>query len=123
MAKYVLPAVLDAALDEIATANLMVAVAGQPADYAAAQEGKLAEVALAPGDFTKANGVTSGRQVTVAEKPNAAVLVEGTADHVALLDTVGERVLYVTVTTAPQLLPVGGSVSFDTWSVEIGDPA
>lgn len=121
MPKWVNPLVLDQALNEIAESNLMVAIAGQPADFAAAQAGKLVEVALVPGDFTLAAGDVSGRKVTVAGKADLAVLVDGTADHVALLDTVGSRLLYVTTCPA-QGVVTGGTVSFDEWSVEIGDP-
>ena len=123
MGKYVNPQVLDGALSEIAEANLQIAIAGQPADFAAAQAGKLAEVAMAPGDFTLANGDVSGRKVVVAEKGGVAVAVEGTADHVALLDTVGSRLLYVTTVEPPQLIPVGGTITFESWDVEIGAPA
>ena len=121
MAKLVADAVLDAALDEIAEANLMVALPSEPASYAAAQSAKLAEVAMAGGDFTKANGDTSGRKTTVAAKAGVTVLTPGTATHVALLDTANSVLLYVT-TTASTSLPAG-TVDFGSWAIEIRDPA
>lgn len=122
MGKYVLPTVLDAALDQIAAADLMVAINGQPATFAAAQTGKLAEVAMTPADFTLADGTTSGRRVIIAEKANVTVDTSGTADHVALLDTAGSRLLYVTTVTAPTALSAAGQVTFQTWDIEIADP-
>ncbi len=120
MAKYVNPAVLDGALNIVATATRMVALSGQPANYAAADTGRLAEASLAGGDFALAVGDVSGRKVSIAAKSGLSVIAAGTADHVALLD--GTRLLYVT-TCPTQALPSGGTVSIGTWSVEIGDPS
>lgn len=121
MGKWVANEVLDGALGVIAQANRMVAVQGQPASFAAANAGKLAEVAMAPGDYALANGDVDGRKVTVAAKAGAAVLAAGTADHVALIDTAGGRLLYVTTCPA-QGVPLGGTVSFAGFAVEIGAP-
>ncbi len=120
MGKYVNPAVLDGALNIIKSATKMVALNGQPADFAAANAGKLAEVTLATGDFTLAAGDVSGRKITVAAKSGLTVAVPGTADHIALLD--GSSLLYVT-TCPSQALPSGGTVSIGTWAVEINAPA
>jgi uncharacterized membrane protein len=122
MAKWVSGTVLDGALSVVAQATRMVALSGQPASYAEAVAGTLAEVPLAPGDFAFGPGLTSGRRVAIAGKAGVAVTAPGTASHVALLDPVLERLLYVT-TCPEQALPAGGTVSFDGWSVEIGDPA
>jgi hypothetical protein len=113
--------VLDGALQVISGATQMIAIAGQPADYAAAVAAKLADVAMVAGDFSMAPGDVSGRKVLVAPKPGASVVAAGTADHVALLDTAGARLLYVT-TCPPQALPMGGIVNFAGWAVEIGAP-
>jgi hypothetical protein len=122
MAKACSPDVLDGALNIVRTnATRMVACAGQPASYAAANSGKLAEAVMASGDFTLAAGVTNGRRATVAAKSNVSVLAAGTADHVALLDPTGSRLLYVTTCPA-QALVIGGTVSFAAWDIEIGDP-
>ncbi len=122
MGKWANDLVLDAGLDVIAAANLMIAINGQPATFAAAQAGKLADVAMGPADFAKAEGDVSGRKVTMAEKAGVAVDVAGVADHVALLDTANSRLLYVTTTDAPQPLPLPGTLTFEPWTVEIGDP-
>lgn len=122
MGKWVASAVLDGALQVLAGANRMLAVAGQPADYAEAVAGALAEAAVVPADFSLQAGSGSGRAVAVAAKSDVPILAEGMADHVALVDAVGSRLLYVT--TCPlQALPGGGTVNFAGWTVEIGAPA
>lgn len=121
MAKAVHPDVLDGALNIVRTATKMVATAGQPATFTAANTGRLAEVTMATGDYTLAAGITDGRRATVAGKSGVSVAAAGTADHVALLDVSGSRLLYVTTCPA-QVLSVGGTVSFAAWDVEIGNP-
>jgi hypothetical protein len=46
----------------------------------------------------------------------------GTATHVALLDPVASRVLYVTTCPATALT-MGGTVNVADWAIEIADPA
>lgn len=122
MGKWVADQVLDGALAVISGADRMVALAGQPANFAAAWTGRLAEAPMAGGDFGVSPGTASGRRVLVTGKAGVPVIAAATADHVALVDTVGSRLLYVT-TCPPQLLAAGGTVNFDGWSVEIGAPA
>lgn len=119
MAKFASNDVLDGSLQVVRGATRLVALAGQPASYAAADAGRLAEAALAPGDFALAAGDFSGRKVSVAGKTGLAVIANGVADHVALLDAT--RLLYVTTCPA-QALVTGGVVSVAGWSVEIGAP-
>jgi hypothetical protein len=122
MGKWVAGDVLDAALQTIASADAMIAMAGQPVDFAAAMSGRLAGAAMAPPDFSLGAGAGDGRRIGVATKSGVAVTADGVADHIALVDTGGERLLYVT-TCPPRPLAAGGSVSFDAWHVEIGAPA
>ncbi len=121
MGKFANSDVLDGSLNIVRTATRMVAVNGQPATYAAADAGRLAEAALAVGDFALAAGDISGRKVTVAAKSGLAVIAAGTADHVALLDAASSKLLYVTTCPA-QALASGGTVSIAAWSVEVGAP-
>lgn len=121
MGKWVSTQVLDGALSVVAGATRMVAIAGQPADYAAAVSGRLAEAALTEADFTLSAGNAAGRKVAVSGKQGMEVIAAGTADHVALLDDAAGRLLYVTTCPA-QLLSAGGTVNFASWSVEIGAP-
>lgn len=119
--KFSSNAVLDGALNVVRSATRMVATSGQPASYAAADAGRLAEAQLAPADFTLAVGDVSGRKVTIAAKSGLAVVAAGTADHVALLDPVTSTLLYVTTCPAQALVP-GGTVALAAWSVEINAP-
>lgn len=121
MAKFANNEVLDAALMVVAGADRMAVVAGQPASFAAVAAGRLAEAALSPADFTIDNGSASGRRLTVAARGGLVAEASGTADHVALLDSVGQRLLYVT-TCPPQPVVSGGPVVVGSWQVEIGAP-
>jgi hypothetical protein len=121
MGKWVANEVLDGAFGVIASATRMVALNAQPATFAAAVSGRLAEATLEQSDFTVLPGDISGRRVAVAAKQDVSVVAAGVANHVALLDTAGNRLLYVT-TCPEQALPAGGTVSFNSWSIEIGDP-
>jgi len=80
----------------------------------------LADVAMASGDFTIADGDTNGRKVTVGAKADVPVDTTGTGNHVALVD--GTRLLYVTTCTA-QALTSGNTVNFPAWDAEIADPS
>ncbi len=121
MAKFASNDVLDGSLNLVRAATRLVAVNGQPASYAAADSGRLAEAALAGADFGLAAGDISGRKVSVAAKSGLSVIAAGTADHIALHDAATSRLLYVT-TCPPQALVSGGTVSIAGWSIEIGAP-
>lgn len=121
MGKFASTEVLDGSLNIVRGADRMVALGGEPATYAAAFAGRLAEAALTGADFALAAGDVSGRKVSVAARSGLPVLSAGTADHVALIDTVGSRLLYVTTCPA-QALVAGGVVSIAGWSVEIAAP-
>lgn len=122
MGKFANSDVLDGALAVVASATRMVAVSGEPASYAAADAGKLAEAVLTGADFTLAAGDVSGRKVSIAAKSGLSVIAAGTADHVALLDPAQSKLLYVTTCPA-QALVGGGTVSIATWAVEVGAPS
>jgi hypothetical protein len=113
--------VLDGSLNIVRAATKMVALNGEPANFTAANAGKLAEATLTTADFTLANGDISGRKVSIAAKVGLSVLANGTANHVALLDAATSRLLYVTTCPA-QALVTGGVVSIAGWSIEIAAP-
>jgi hypothetical protein len=121
MGKWVSDGVIDAALAVVTGANRMLALAGQPAAFADAWAGRLADVPMAGADFAIAAGDVSGRKVDVAAKADVPVTAAGTADHVALVDVATSRLLYVTTCPA-QALASGGTVSFQGWAIEIGAP-
>lgn len=123
MAKFMDDAVLDAALNDIKNnCDSMILCAGQPASYAAAVGANaLGDQAMAPGDFTLANGDTSGRKVTVSAKAGIPVDTAGTGDHVALVDVGNTRL--IAVTTAPsQAVSGGGNFDIAAFDFEIADP-
>lgn len=125
MAKIVDNSVLDGALNEIRTkCNLMTVIAGEPANFAAANVGGanfLADVAMVSADFILSDGSVSGRKVAVTSKSGITVDNTGTADHVALLDTAASTLLYVTSCTSLGLTS-GSSLTFGGWAIEIADP-
>lgn len=123
MAKTVHDNVLDGAFDVLDQADLITVCSAQPTTYAEAiTDFKLADVAMVPDtDFTKANGDTSGRKVTVAAKSSVAVDTTGTALFIALTRSTGTLLYYVTTCTS-QALTSGNTVNFPAWDVEILDP-
>lgn len=122
MAKSVNDDVLDGAFDVLDQADLMIACSAEPTTRTeAVTTYALADVAMTPDtDYTKANGDTNGRKVTVAAKSSVTVDSSGTATHIALVD--GTRLLYVTTCTS-QALTASNTVNFPAWDVEIADPA
>jgi hypothetical protein len=122
MAKSVHDSVLDAALNIIKNqANLMTLCNAEPTTRTqAVTTFALADVAMASGDFTAANGDTSGRKLTVAAKSAVPVDTGGTGTHIALVD--GTNLLYVT-TTASTAVAAAGTVDIGSWVIEIADPA
>ncbi|API58092.1 hypothetical protein BSL82_01260 [Tardibacter chloracetimidivorans] len=120
MAKAVDNTVLDAALDKIATATRASLCSGQPANFAGIAAVALADVTIDSGDFTKADGDTSGRKVTVAAQSGVTVDATGTGTHIALDD--GTTLLYVT-TCSSTAVTSGGTVDLGAWDVEIADPS
>ena len=83
----------------------------------------LADVTMASGDFTNANGDTNGRKTTVAAKSSVLIDTSGTATHVALLDVTNSKLLYVTTCTSQALTANGSNtVNFPAWDIEVADP-
>ena len=121
MAKWANDLMMDAALDYFAGSTAMVACSAQPANFAGVAAVALADVAVAPGDFTKANGDTSGRKVTVAAKSGVSVATSGTVTHAALLDVTNSKLLFVT-TTPSTAVAGGGTVDIGSWKDEIQAP-
>jgi uncharacterized metal-binding protein len=121
MPKVAPDAMIDAALDYVAGATAMHACSTLDATPTLAEvtAASLADVTMAGGDYTKADGDTSGRKVTVAAKSGVTVDASGTANHIALVD--GSVVRYVTTCTS-QALTSGNTVNFPAWKIEIADP-
>ena len=122
MAKWINDAALDVILDYIDQCDAMYLCSAQPTTYTEASSTyALADVAMTPDtDYTKANGDTSGRKVTVAAKSSVTVDTSGTATHIALTDG---TVLVAVTTCTSQAVTGGNTVNFPAWDIEISDPA
>lgn len=124
MPKVAPDAVMDAAFDYVDQADVMhvCSTLDSTPTYAEIVAASLADVAVTPNtDFTKADGDTSGRKVTVAAKNAVTVDASGTANHIALVTVSGSVVRYVTTCTS-QALTAGNTVNIPAWKVEIADP-
>jgi len=117
--KWANDAVMDAALDKVATATMLRVCSGSsnPADRAAAISATLASIAVDSGDFTKSDG-TSGRKTTVGAQSGVSIAATGDATCITLDD--GTTLLYVTTCTT-QTLTSGGTVTVPEWTIQIGD--
>ena len=102
----------------------MTACSAQPTTYTEANATyALADIVIDGTDFTKANGDTSGRKVTVAAQSGVLIDTSGTATHVALVRTADSTLIYVTTCTSQALTANGANtVNFPAWDVEIADP-
>ncbi len=122
MAKSVHNDILDAAFAVVDQSNLQIACSAEPTTRTeAVTTYALADVAMTVDtDYTKADGDTSGRKVTMAQKTGVTVDTTGTATHVALVD--GTRLLYVTTCTS-QAVTSGNTLTFPAWDIEILDPS
>lgn len=125
MAKFAADIVMDGALDIIASATKQIACSAQPTTYAEANATyALADIVIDGTDFTKANGDTSGRKVTVAAQSSVLIDASGTATHIALVRTADSTLIYVTTCTSLALTANGtNTVNFPAWDIEIADPA
>ena len=122
MAKFTADAVLDAACAKVATCTRMVVTSAQPANFAGIAAVALADVTLTAGagngDYTIADGDTSGRKLTVAAQSGVPIDSSGTATHVCLDD--GTTLLQVTTCTS-QALTAGGTVDVPAYDIEFAD--
>lgn len=122
--RYCNPALHDLFLNGIRnTCNKMVLCSQAPANYNEANVTyALADVAMAPADFTLANGAVSGRQVTVAAKTGVPIDATGNPTVCALLDTVNLVLLYWTEENTAQIIYTGNTANIPAWAIENRDP-
>src|SRR5688572_13938613 len=100
-------AVLDAALNVVATANALHICSQEPASYAEATSTYSLGSKASPSIGAIENATPDGRKVTVAAINDGAVTSDGTATHWALVDTVNQRLLAAEALTAPQAVANG----------------
>lgn len=123
MAKWQNDLMLDAALDYIAAATILFVCKALPATYSdAATVHDLATHVMAAGDFSKGDGATDGRKLTVAIQSAINVDHSGDAINVVLGISVGSVLLYATSCTL-QTLTAGNTVTVPAWTITIRDVA
>jgi hypothetical protein len=121
MAKWANDLVMDAALDKVATGTILTVCNAQPTTRVeAVTTYKLADVIIDGTDFTKADGDTSGRKVTVAQQADVPVDTSGTATHIAICDA---TILLLVTTCTGQALTAGNTVTVPAFDDEIADPS
>lgn len=117
MAKYAHPDVLDQGPNFIkSNCNKMALISAYTfgASYATVNAAILAEVTMVSGDFTLA-GSGNDRTLTVAagKQDSSANATGGSAsNHIAFLDTVNSKVLWVTEETSGQVVNAGNPITF-----------
>lgn len=121
MAKAAPDVTIDSLLDYVAGSNIMHICSAEPANYAGIAAISLGSVAMAGGDFTKADAAGGGRQVTVGAKSGVAVSASGTATHIVLANSTGSTYRYATTCTS-QALVSGNTANVPAWVITVGDP-
>jgi len=124
MAKFIHDDVLNAALNYIkSNASKMYACSALPTTYnEATSTYALADVAVASGDFTLADGDASGRKVTVGAKSGVTVDTSGTITHIAIVDDTNSKLLLVTTVTSRAVL-ASDKIDIPAFDDEIADPS
>ena len=124
MAKFANDDVLDGLLNVVVdNSSKLVVCSSQPTNYTEATTTyALAEVSVDSGDFTIANGDSSGRKVTIAQQDDLSIDVSGTAEHIALVDDTNSELLFVTTCTS-QALTSANTVTVPAWKIEVSDPS
>lgn len=127
MAKLVPDAILDAMLDVIADAVDRIDICStQPTTYTEATSTySLGNVTVTAGDgggdWTIANGDTSGRKLTLAQQTGVSIGSSGTAAHIA--GTNGTDTLYFVTTCTSQAVTSGNTATINTFDIELADAA
>jgi hypothetical protein len=126
MAKYAHIDVLDGGLNAIknnATRMLLIKAYTAGDSYATVAGNKIAEVTMAPGDFTISGADAAARVLTVAARSGTASANSGaTPDlHIAFTDNVS-KVLFVTKETSNQVVTSGNTVNFPSLTYTSAQP-
>jgi hypothetical protein len=121
MAKFLSDAMIDSALNYVATATEITVCSAEPTDYAKAHTTyMLVNTTLSGGDFAKADDV-SGRKVTIAAKSGLSVTNPGTATYIALTITASSTLIGYTTCTS-QVISAGNTVNIPAFKLNIADP-
>jgi hypothetical protein len=82
--------------------------------YATVNAAILAEATMASGDFTLATATNDRTLTTASGKSDASANASGgsASNHIAFVDTVNSKVLWVTEETSGQAVTIGNPVNF-----------
>ena len=123
MAAFVDDSVNNAGIAVLDNATTVHVTSAQPANHAGIAAVSLASVAVTAGtgngDYTIADGDTSGRKLTLLAQNGITVSASGTATHVCGTD--GTTLLWV-VTCTSQALTSGNTVNIPQFDIELRDP-
>lgn len=123
MAKFVPDSTLNSMLNVFEAATVLFICSSQPTTYAEASSTyALADVVIDSGDFTKADGDTSGRKTTVAQQAGITIDTSGTAAHIAIGISGSSTLLAVTTCTS-QAVTAGNTATVNAFDIEVGDVA
>lgn len=115
MAKYAHPDVLDQGPNFIkVNCNKMAVIDAYTFgdSYATVNGNILAEATMASGDFTLGSSGNDRTLTTASGKSDTSANATGAASHIAFLDTVTSKVLWVTEETSGQTITAGNPVNF-----------
>lgn len=115
MAKYAHPDVLDQGINYIKTNCDKMAVIDAYTfgnSYATVDGDILAEVSMTSTDFTLGTSGNNRTLTTATGKSDASANATGAASHIAFVDTVNSKVLWVTEETSGQIITIGNAVNF-----------
>ena len=115
MAKYAHPDVLDNGPTYIKTNCNKVALLDAYTfgdSYVTVISNLMAEATMASGDFTLGTSGNDRTLTTAAGKQDASANAGGAASHIAFVDTVNSKVLWVTEETSGQTIVLGNPVTF-----------
>jgi hypothetical protein len=115
MAKYAHPDVLDNGISYIKTnANKIAVVSAYTFGdaYSTVNGNILAEATMTSTDYTLGTSGNDRTLTSAAGKSDASANATGTASHIAFLDTLNSKVLWVTEETSTQQIQSGNQVNF-----------
>ena len=127
MAKYAHPDVLDNGINFIKTSCNKIALISSYAvgdSYATVNGRILADVAMTSTDFTLSSSGNDRVITSAAGKQDSAANASGgsATNHIAFLDTVNSKVLWVTQETTGQAITAGNPVTFPSLTYTAQQP-
>ena len=119
MVKKVTDGFLDGGLDAIDGSTALNICSAEPTSIAECDSLSLIPAhTMAGGDFTKANGGSGGRKLTVALQADLVVDADGDATHVVINDGTD---YYATTCTGKAVL-IDDEVTVPAWDILFNDP-